>query len=111
MKSPVKLYLRVRLPDGSYPYLKAAFSANGRLRPHHAIHAGRATEFPGSTYHLRYQAGKKRVWEAIAEAGKIAHRGKSSSGDAQGEDGREAQWESSPRCRSCRQSSGSVSPD
>ena len=33
MKVPVKLYLRVRLPAGSYPYLAAAYASNGRLRP------------------------------------------------------------------------------
>jgi integrase/recombinase XerD len=31
MKSPVQLYLRVRLPDGTYPFLKAAFAGNRRL--------------------------------------------------------------------------------
>ncbi|RZU40028.1 tyrosine-type recombinase/integrase [Edaphobacter modestus] len=67
MKSPVQLYLRVRLPDGSYPYLRAAFAANGRLRPHHAIHSGRATEFPGASYHLRYRIGEKRVWEPVGK--------------------------------------------
>ena len=65
MKSPVQLYLRVRLPDGKYPYLKAAFAANGRLRPHHAIQAGRAAEFANSTYYLRYRIGEKRVWKPV----------------------------------------------
>ena len=54
MKSPAKLYLRVRLPDGSYPYLKAAYASNGRLRPHHAVHNGKVLPFPGSAYYLRY---------------------------------------------------------
>lgn len=65
MKSPVQLYLRVRLPDGTHRYLKAAFAANGRIRPHHAIHAGRAAEFSGCSYHLRYRIEKKRVWEPV----------------------------------------------
>lgn len=72
MKSPVQLYLRVRLPDGTHPYLKAAFAANGRLRPHHAIHSGRATEFPGASYHLRYRAGEKRVWESVGNEPSLA---------------------------------------
>jgi integrase/recombinase XerD len=48
MKLPVQLYLRVRLPDGIYPYLKVAYASNGRIRPNHAVH------------NLRYQAGKCR---------------------------------------------------
>jgi hypothetical protein len=63
MKSPVKLYLRVRLPDGSYPYLKPAYASNGRIRPHCAIYNGKAVPFPGSTYYLRYTLEGKRVWE------------------------------------------------
>ena len=54
MKSLVQLYLRVRLPDGTYPYLKAAYASNGRIRPHQAIKNGKAVSFPGSTYYLRY---------------------------------------------------------
>lgn len=72
MKSPVQLYLRVRLPDGSYRYLKAAFAANGRLRPHHAIHSGRATEFPGASYHLRYRKAGKRIWEPVGNEPSLA---------------------------------------
>jgi hypothetical protein len=63
MKSPAQLYLRVRLPDGSYPYLKATFASNGRLRPHHAIHNQKVVHFPGSAYYLRFQVNGKRVWE------------------------------------------------
>jgi integrase/recombinase XerD len=72
VKSPVQLYLRVRLPDGSYPYLKAAFAANGRLRPDHAIHSGRAAEFPGASYHLRYRLEGKRVWEPVGNEPSLA---------------------------------------
>jgi hypothetical protein len=64
MKSAIKLYIRVRLPDGSYPYLKPAYASNGRLRPHHAIQNGRAVHFPGSTYYLRFHLGGRRVWES-----------------------------------------------
>ena len=72
MQSPVKLYLRVRLPDGVYPYLKPAFTSNGRIRPHYAMHKGRATHFPGSTYYLRFQVNGKRVWEPVGEDSSIA---------------------------------------
>jgi len=73
MRTPVHLYLRVRLPDGSYPYLKAAYSSNGRLRPNHAIHHGRAAEFPGSVYCLRFRrADGKRVWEPVGTDASLA---------------------------------------
>jgi integrase/recombinase XerD len=48
MKSPIQLYLRVRLPDGTYPYLKAAYVRNGRIRPLQAIKDGKVVSFPGS---------------------------------------------------------------
>jgi integrase/recombinase XerD len=67
MKSPVKLYIRVRLPDGSYPYLKPAYASNGRLRPHHASHNGKATHFPGATYYLRVSVDGKRTWESAGD--------------------------------------------
>jgi len=51
MQSPVKLYLRVRFPDGSHPFLKAAFASNGRVRPGYAMHAGKAISFPSCSYY------------------------------------------------------------
>lgn len=57
MKSFVKLYIRVRLPDASYPYLKPAYASNGRLRPHHAMHNGKAGHFvpvPAATFRIRW---------------------------------------------------------
>jgi integrase/recombinase XerD len=71
MKSPVQLYLRVRLPNGTYPYLRAAYASNGHIRPHHAMHKGRATHFPGSTY-LRYQINGKRVWDPAGDESSLA---------------------------------------
>lgn len=67
MKSSVKLYLRVRLPDGTYPYLKPAYASNGRIKPHHAIRDGRVIHSPGSTYYLRYPVADKRVWEPVGD--------------------------------------------
>jgi hypothetical protein len=72
MKSPVQLYLRVRLPNGTYPYLRAAYSSNGHIRPHHAMHKGRATHFRGSTYYLRHQSNGKRVWESAGNDSSLA---------------------------------------
>lgn len=72
MKSPVQLYIRVRLPDGSYPYLRAAQASNGRIKPHHAIHGGRAVHFPGSSYYLRFQRNAKRLWEPVGDDPSLA---------------------------------------
>ena len=65
MKSPVRLYLRVRLSDGSYPYLAACNASNGRVRPHVAMHQRKSLQCPASTYYLRYQQDGRRVWEAV----------------------------------------------
>ena len=65
MKSPVKLYIRVRLPDGSHPYLKPVYASNGRIRAHYAVHDGKATHFPAASYHLRYPVNGKRIWELV----------------------------------------------
>jgi hypothetical protein len=63
MKSPVQLYIRVRLDDGSYPYLKAAMLPNGHVRPGYAINAGRAVKVSNGVYQLRFNRDGKRVWE------------------------------------------------
>src|ERR1700685_2150150 len=72
MTSPVQLYIRVRIPDGSYPYLKPAYASNGRIRPHYAIHNGRATHFAGSNYYLRYCLNGKRVWDSAGSDPSLA---------------------------------------
>src|SRR5258708_3363921 len=72
MKSPVQLYLRARLPNGKYPYLRASFASNGRIRPNHAFHNGRAVEFPVAAYHLRYWRDGKRVWEPAGQDASLA---------------------------------------
>jgi len=64
MKSPVvRLKLRVRLPDGSRPYLDPVRSANNQLKPGFAMHDGKPVHFPDGVYHLRYLKGSRRVWE------------------------------------------------
>ena len=72
MKSPVQLYLRVRLLNGKYPYLKAAYASNGRIRSNHAIHNGRAVEFPAAAYHLRYWRDNRRVWQPVGKDASLA---------------------------------------
>ena len=53
MRDQVQLYIRVRLADGTHPYLRAAYARNGRIKPGFGMQAGRAVEFPACTYHLR----------------------------------------------------------
>ena len=48
MRTQIHLYLRVRLPDGSHLYLRAAHAKNGRIRSGFGIHQGRAVEFPAA---------------------------------------------------------------
>jgi len=73
VKSPVvRLKIRVRLPDGSRPYLDPVFSANNKLEPGYAQLNGAAVHFPAGVYHLRYAKGGTRVWEAIGSDPQLA---------------------------------------
>ena len=72
MKVPVQLYVRVRLEDGSYPYLKAAMLPNGHVRPGYAMNAGRAIKIDNSVYQLRYKRDGKRVWEPVGAEADVA---------------------------------------
>ena len=73
MKSKaVRLYIRVRRSDGSRPYLKPVFAANGRLRPHFAIVDGQPQHCPGAIYSLRYASDGKRVWEDVGADAQLA---------------------------------------
>ena len=73
MKAPVvRLKIRVRLTDGSRPYLDPVFAANGKLKPGYAILDGVAGHYPGSVYHLRYLKGGKRVWEPVGPDAQLA---------------------------------------
>ncbi len=65
MHSPVQLYLRARLEDGTFPDLKAALLPNGHVRPGYAISAGRAVKVTSGSYHLRYTQHGKRVWDPV----------------------------------------------
>jgi integrase len=73
MKSPVvRLKLRVRLPDGSRPYLDPVFTGNHKLKPGYAMLDGKPVHFPDSVYHLRYMKGARRVWEAVGSDAQFA---------------------------------------
>src|SRR6185437_14876648 len=72
MKSPVQLYIRVRLEDGSYPYLRAAMQSNGHVRAGYVINASRAVKVTHGVYQLRYQRDGKRVWEPVGTKADVA---------------------------------------
>jgi integrase/recombinase XerD len=72
MRQPVQLYIRVRLDDGSYPYLKAVILKNGHVRHGYAVNAGREIKVPGGTYNLRYQRDGRRVWEPVGSEPDVA---------------------------------------
>ena len=63
----VRLYIRVRLPNGSRPFLDPVFSANHKLREGWAVHQGTPQRFDDAVYHLRYLRDGKRVWERLTK--------------------------------------------
>ena len=58
----VKLYIRVRRPDGTRQYLNPVFSANGKLKPFYALVQGKPEHHPEGVYNLRYKKAGKLVW-------------------------------------------------
>lgn len=69
MKAPVVLLkIRIRLPDGSRPFLDPVLSSNGKLKPLYAIVDGKPEHHPNGTYFLRYAVlGGKRVYKPISK--------------------------------------------
>lgn len=69
MKAPVvRLKIRIRLPDGSRPFLDPVLSSNGKLKPLYAIVDGKPEHHPNGTYFLRYAVpGGKRVYKPISK--------------------------------------------
>jgi integrase/recombinase XerD len=66
VKAPkVRLYIRVRLPDGHHAYLKPAWNRNRTLRAGYALVGGQPVAHPDGVYYLRFLRGDKRVWQAI----------------------------------------------
>ncbi len=61
----VRLYIRVRLPDGRHSFLEPAWNRNHTLRVGHALVAGKPEHYPGATYYLRFLRNGKRVWQAV----------------------------------------------
>jgi integrase/recombinase XerD len=73
VKAPVvRLKIRVRLPDGSRPFLDPVLSGNGKLKPLYALIQGNAEHHPEGTYFLRYGKNGKRVWERVGNDAQLA---------------------------------------
>jgi len=59
----VRLYLRVRLPNGNRQCVDPVYAANGKLKPLCAFVDGKQEHHREGVYHLRYLKAGKRVWE------------------------------------------------
>ena len=64
----VRLYIRVRLPDGRHSFLCPAWNKNRTLRAGYALVAGQPEHHPEAVYYLRFLRGGKRVWQAVGHA-------------------------------------------
>lgn len=66
MKTPkVRLYIRVRLPDGRDSFLDPVWNRNRTLRTGYALVSGAPEHHPEGIYYLRFLRNGKRVWEAV----------------------------------------------
>jgi integrase/recombinase XerD len=76
VRSPkVRLYIRVRRPDGRHAYLDPAWNRNHTLRAGYALVGGQPEAHPEGIYYVRFLRGDKRVWRAIgadADAAAVA---------------------------------------
>lgn len=68
MKNPkVRIYVRVKLPDGSQPFLDPVRSGNQQLKKGWAVLGGKPQHFPSAVYYLRHVRDGKRVWERLTD--------------------------------------------
>ena len=70
MKTPrVKLFIRVRLPNGSQRYVQPVMSNNHALRSLWGVVNGNNEHHPEGSYYLRYRPrkGERRCWEALGQ--------------------------------------------
>jgi hypothetical protein len=67
------LKIRVRLSDGSRPFLDPVLSANGKLKPLCAVVRGKPEHRPEGSYFLRYATPDgKRVWKSVGKDAQLA---------------------------------------
>ncbi len=80
MKNPkVRLYIRVRLPNGTSPFFHPVRNRNGSFRQGYALRDGQPEFYSDSRCYLRFLRGGKRVWESVgqsADAALVALRNK-----------------------------------
>jgi integrase/recombinase XerD len=78
MKTPkVRLYLRVRLPQGRNAFVDPAWNRNRTLRAGYAVIEGSAQHHPEGSYYLRFLKDGKRTWQPVgtdADAAVVALR-------------------------------------
>lgn len=60
-----RIYIRVRLADGTHPFLDPVKAGNNKLKPLYALVNGVQEHHPEGSYYLRYMRGGKRVWELV----------------------------------------------
>ncbi len=68
----VRIKIRVRHPDGTYPFLDPIESGNGKLKPLYAIVDGKVEHHPEGVYFLRYLKEGKRIWERVGNDAQLA---------------------------------------
>jgi integrase/recombinase XerD len=68
----VRIKIRVRLSDGTYPFLDPVLSANGKVKPFYAVVDGKPEHHPEGAYFLRYAKNGKRVWERVGNDAQLA---------------------------------------
>jgi integrase/recombinase XerD len=61
----VRLYIRVRLPDGRHSFADPVWNRNQTLRSGYALIQGQPEYHPESVYYLRFLRGGKRVWQPV----------------------------------------------
>jgi hypothetical protein len=67
------LKIRVRLPDGSRPFLNPVLSGNNKLKPLYPVVDGKPEHHPEGSYFLRYAgADGKRVWRPVGNDPQLA---------------------------------------
>jgi integrase/recombinase XerD len=72
MSSQARLHLRVRLTDGSRPYLDPVYQENGKLRPLYALLEGKPQRFANGTYHLRFVVDGQPKWKSVGANATLA---------------------------------------
>jgi hypothetical protein len=69
----VRIKIRVRLADGTCPFLNPVLSPSGKLKPLYAIVNGNPEHNPEACYFLRFaDPGSRRIWERVGNDPQLA---------------------------------------